>query len=274
MGFGAQPRLKMIDSHCHLADEAFQDDLDAVIERARGSGVDGALCVLDATNEAEAARAVRVAALWPAVRFAVGVHPHQAGVFADRLDDVEAHLRAAIEARTGTCAVGEIGLDYHYDFAPREVQREVFRRQIRVATQIGRPIVIHTREADDDTLAILTENGGPAVSGVVHCFTGDAMMAARVVALGLYVSFSGIVTFRAAGSVREAAAVVPDDRLLVETDAPYLAPVPHRGTRNEPAWVGHVADVLAEVRGVTPAALRADTAATFEALFAARSSGL
>ena len=226
--------------------------------------MDGALCVLDATNEAEAARAVRVAALWPAVRFAVGVHPHQAGVFADRLDDVEAHVRAAIEARAGTCAVGEIGLDYHYDFAPREVQREVFRRQIQVATQVGRPVVIHTREADEDTLAILTERG-PAVSGVVHCFTGDAMMAERAVGLGLHVSFSGIVTFRAA--------VVPDDRLLVETDAPYLAPVPHRGKRNEPAWVGHVADRLAEVRGVAPDMLRARTAAAFEALFGRDLSG-
>ena len=161
-----------------------------------------------------------MAALWPAVRFAVGVHPHQAGVFADRLDDVEAHVRAAIEARAGTCAVGEIGLDYHYDFAPREVQREVFRRQIQVATQVGRPVVIHTREADEDTLAILTERG-PAVSGVVHCFTGDAMMAERAVGLGLHVSFSGIVTFRAADSVREAAAVVPDDREVYDGVHPF-----------------------------------------------------
>ena len=257
----------MIDSHCHLADEAFQDDLEAVIERARGSGVDGALCVLDATNAAEAERAARVATLWPAVRFAVGVHPHQAGVFADRLDEVEVHLRAAIEARSGTCAVGEIGLDYHYDFAPREVQQEVFRRQIRVAAEFGHPVVIHTREADEDTLAILTENGGPAVCGVVHCFTGDAVMAERAVAQGLHVSFSGIVTFRAADSVREAVAVVPDARLLVETDAPYLAPVPHRGKRNEPAWVGHVADMLAAVRGVTPDTLRTGTTLAFEALF-------
>ena len=256
----------MIDSHCHLADEAFQDDLEAVIERARDAGVDGALCVLDATNQAEATRAARVAALWPAVRFAVGVHPHQAGVFVDRLDEVEAHLRAAIAARAGTCAVGEIGLDYHYDFAPREVQRAVFRRQIRVAAEIGHPIVIHTREADEDTLAILTENAGPALSGVFHCFTGDAVMAGRAVDLGFHVSFSGIVTFRAADSVRKAAAVVPDDRLLVETDAPYLAPVPHRGKRNEPAWVGRIADMLADVRGVAPDALRSGTAAAFEAL--------
>ena len=263
----------MIDSHCHLADEAFEDDLEAVIERARGSGVDGALCVLDATNAAEATRAVRVAALWPAVRFAVGVHPHQAGVFGDRLDQVEAELRAAIEARAGTCAVGEIGLDYHYDFAPREVQQEVFRRQIRVAAELGHPIVVHTREADADTLAILTENGGPVVAGVLHCFTGDAAMAARAVELGLHVSFSGIVTFRAADSVRAAAAVVPDGRLLVETDAPYLAPVPYRGKRNEPAWVGRVADMLAEVRSVTPDEVRVRTAATFEALFGSGVSG-
>jgi TatD DNase family protein len=263
----------MIDSHCHLADEAFEDDLEAVIERARGSGVDGALCVLDATNAAEATRAVRVAALWPAVRFAVGVHPHQAGVFGDRLDQVEAELRAAIEARAGTCAVGEIGLDYHYDFAPREVQQEVFRRQIRVAAELGHPIVVHTREADADTLAILTENGGPVVPGVLHCFTGDAVMAARAVELGLHVSFSGIVTFRAADSVRAAAAVVPDGRLLVETDAPYLAPVPYRGKRNEPAWVGRVADMLAEVRSVTPDEVRVRTAAAFEALFGSGVSG-
>ena len=264
---GPETRESVIDSHCHLADELFQDDLAEVIERAWGSGVDGALCVLDATNEAEASRAVHVAALWPAVRFAVGVHPHQAGVFANRTDKVEAHLRAAIEARAGTCAVGEIGLDYHYDFAPRELQQEVFRRQIRVAVEIGCPIVIHTRDADEDTFAILTEDGIPPVSGVLHCFTGDVAMAERAVELGLHVSFSGIVTFRAADSVRDAAAVVPEDRFLVETDAPYLAPVPYRGKRNEPAWVGQVVDMLAEVRRVTPEAIRTRTVAAFEGLF-------
>ena len=272
-GSGRRPVKIVIDSHCHLADEAFQNDLEAVIGRAGGSGVDRVLCVLDATNAAEAERAGRVAALWPAVRFAVGVHPHQAGVFAARPDDVEAHLRSAIDARPGTCAVGEIGLDYHYDFAPREVQQEVFRRQLRVAAEIGHPVVIHTRDADEDMLAILTESGRPAVCGVLHCFTGDAVMAERVVELGLHVSFSGIVTFRAADSVREAAAVVPDGRLLVETDAPYLAPVPHRGKRNEPSWVGHVADVLAEVRGVTSDTLRTETAVVFEALFGSDVSG-
>ena len=257
----------MIDSHCHLADEAFENDLETVTARARDAGVRGALCVLDATKSDEAIRATRVVAAWPAVRFAVGVHPHQAGVFTDRLDDVTTHLRAAIDARSGTVAVGEIGLDYHYDFAPREVQREVFRRQIRVAVESGRPIVIHTREADNDTIALLTEEGAATVTGVVHCFTGDAAMATRIVGLGLHVSFSGIVTFKAAESVRAAAAVVPDDRLLVETDAPYLAPVPLRGRRNEPAWVGRVAETLAQVRGSTPEDVGRRTDETYEALF-------
>ena len=259
----------MFDSHCHLADEAFEDDLDAVVERARQAGLRGALCILDATNAAEAARARRVSAAWPAVGFAVGVHPHQAGEFAACLDEVGPRLHSAIAARAGTCAVGEIGLDYHYDFAPRETQREVFRRQIRVARDLGRPVVIHTREADEDTFAILEEDeGATPPGGVFHCFTGDASMARRAVALGFHVSFSGIATFKRADAVREAAAVVPWERLLVETDAPYLAPVPHRGRRNEPAWVTRVIEVVAGVRGTTADEVRARTAAAFEALFA------
>ena len=260
----------MFDSHCHLADEAFDDDLDAVVARAQEAGLAGALCILDATNEGEATRAVRVSTLWSAVRFAVGVHPHHAGRFATRLDEVETRLRVAVDARAGTCAIGEIGLDYHYDFWPRAVQREVFRRQIRVAREIGRPIVIHTREADEDTFEILTDEAASSVSGVFHCFTGDAVMAQRAVELGFHVSFSGIATFKGADSVRQAAAGVPWDRLLVETDAPYLAPVPHRGHRNEPAWVARVVDTLAEVRGVTPDELRERTSATAIELFQPR----
>ncbi len=259
----------MFDSHCHLADEAFEDDLDAVVARAREAGLHGALCILDATNPAEASRARRVAAIWPEVGFAVGVHPHQAGEFAACVDEVEPRLRSAVAARAGTCAVGEIGLDYHYDFAPREVQREVFRRQIRVARDLERPVVIHTREADEDTFAILEDEGVPPPGGVFHCFTGDASMARRAVDLGFHVSFSGIATFKRADAVREAAAVVPWDRLLVETDAPYLAPVPHRGRRNEPAWVACVIEVVAGVRETTASDVRARTAAAFEALFAA-----
>ncbi len=257
----------MFDSHCHLADEAFEDDLDAVVERARKAGLRGVLCILDATSPAEATRAERVAAAWPGAKFAVGVHPHRAGEFIACLDEVGPRLRSAVAARADTRAVGEIGLDYHYDFAPREVQREVFRRQIRVARDLGRPVVIHTREADEDTFAVLEDEGAPPPGGVFHCFTGDAATARRAVDLGFHVSFSGIATFKRADSVREAAAAVPWDRLLVETDAPYLAPAPHRGRRNEPAWVARVIDAVAAVRGATADEVRARTSAAFEALF-------
>lgn len=241
----------MIDSHCHLADEQFAADLDAVVARARAAGVDGALCILDAVNEEEARRADRVAAAWRWTRFAVGVHPHQAGAFTDRIDGnegVAALVRRAFEARPGARAIGEIGLDYHYDFAPRRIQVEVFRRQIALARELARPIVIHTREADDDTLDALRSEGGGEVKGVFHCFTGDAAFARRALDLGFHVSFSGILTFRKADSIREAAALVPADRLLAETDAPYLSPVPYRGRRNEPARVSEVIDTLATVR--------------------------
>lgn len=240
----------MIDSHCHLADETYAPDLDVVVERARVAGVDAALCILEASDEAEAARAERLAALWSQVRFAAGVHPHHAGRFADRLDEVEETVRAAVARLAGARAIGEIGLDYHYDFAPRDVQRDVFRRQVRMARDRAWPVVIHTREAEEDTLAILREEGGGQLSGVFHCFTGDAAAARRALDLGLHISFSGIVTFPKAASIREAAKIVPADRLLAETDSPYLTPAPHRHvTRNEPAWVTLVAATLAEARG-------------------------
>lgn len=257
----------MFDSHCHLADEAFEDDLDAVVERARQAGLRGALCILDAVNADEAVRADRVAAAWPEVAFAVGVHPHQAGRFAGCLDEVEPRLRSAAAARDAVCAVGEIGLDYHYDFAPREIQREVFRRQVRAARDLGLPVVIHTREADEDTFAVLEDEGAPPPGGVFHCFTGDAAAARRAVDLGFHVSFSGIATFKRADAVRAAAAAVPWGRLLVETDAPYLAPAPHRGRRNEPAWVARVVEVVAGVRGAAVDEVRERTSAAFEALF-------
>ena len=257
----------MIDSHCHLADDAFVDDLDAVVGRAREAGVERALCILDVTNEDEAPRAARVAAAWPAVRFAAGVHPHLAAPFADEAEAAVRAVRAALERFPGVCAIGEIGLDYHYDFAPRPVQIEVFRRQIALARELGRPIVIHTREADDDTLAAIRSEGRGDVRGVFHCFTGDAAAARRALDLGFHVSFSGIATFRRADDIRAAAAVVPADRLLVETDAPYLAPVPFRGRRNEPAWVARVVDVLAGVRGQAIGEVAASTSAAFAALF-------
>jgi TatD DNase family protein len=254
----------MIDSHCHLADEAFDADLDAAVERARDIGVTTVLCILSAEDEAEAARGRRVQAAWPAVRFATGVHPHSAGVFAGRPEEstqtADRHATAF-----GACGIGEIGLDYHYDFAPREVQRDVFAAQIALAQQRRLPVIIHTREATDDTFAILANAGG--VEGLFHCFTGDKTMAIRALDIGFYLSFAGIVTFAKATGLREAARIVPGDRLLVETDSPYLAPVPHRGKRNEPAHVAHVLEALAATRGETVEALARQTTANFERLF-------
>jgi TatD DNase family protein len=254
----------VIDSHCHLADDAFASDLEAVVARAKEAGLTGALVILAAGDEAEAARARKVQDAWSAVRFATGVHPHNAGGFAGRADD-SATVTAAQAAAFGACAVGEIGLDYHYDFAPRDVQREVFASQVALARRLDRPVIIHTREATDDTFEILEREGG--LRGVFHCFTGDAAMARRALDIGFYVSFSGIVTFPRAESIREAARVVPDDRVLAETDSPYLAPVPLRGKRNEPAHVARVVAALAEIRGVPMPHMAELTSRNFAGLF-------
>ena len=257
----------MIDSHCHLGDEAFTSDLEAVVGRARAAGLAGALCIVDLANPVDVGQAQRVKAFWPEILFAVGIHPHQANQKVARENEIETTVRRAMDAFAATRAVGEIGLDYHYEFASREVQQGVFRRQVWLARELGRPVVIHAREADADTLAILREEGRGDVRGVFHCFTGDAQMARRVLDLGFHISFSGIVTFRRADDLREVAKIVPSDRLLVETDSPYLAPVPYRGKRNEPAHVAVVVDVLAEVRGQTPDEVAKQTSAAFESLF-------
>ena len=256
----------MIDSHCHLADEVFAEDLDAVIGRARAAGIEAALCILDASSPEEAERAVRVRAAWAAVRFATGVHPHHAGRYDGAVDGVVSAVTAAIDAQPAICALGEIGLDYHYDFARRDVQQAVFAAQVEMAGARGLPIVIHTREADADTLAILRSASRPP-RGVFHCFTGDTSLARAALDLGFHLSFSGIATFPKGQSLRDIAAEVPADRLLIETDSPYLAPPPHRGKRNEPAWVARVLEVLAGVRGTTPEALASQTTANFLALF-------
>ena len=211
--------------------------------------------MLAAESEAERDQARRVSTLWPEVRFAVGVHPHQAGDFAGRIGDVEPCVRRAFDATPHARVVGEIGLDYHYDFAPRDLQQDVFRRQVTVARDLQRPVVIHMRESEDDTLTILEAAGGGRVHGIFHCFASSAAVARRALEAGFHLSFSGIVTFKRADALRAVAADVPVDRLLVETDAPYLAPVPHRGRRNEPAWVAHVVEAVAAVRGTTPTAL-------------------
>lgn len=257
----------MVDSHCHLADDAFVDDLEAVVSRARNAGLTHALCVLAADNTTEATRAKQLVNLWPALRFGIGLHPHQAGQFAGRESEVEHLVRSTIHANPNARALGEIGLDYHYDFAPKAVQHAVFRVQIRLARELDLPIIIHTREAEDDTIAILREESGGTIRGVLHCFTGTRKLAEQGLALGLHISFAGIITFPKASELREIVPLVSDDRLLCETDSPYLAPTPYRGKRNEPAWVVRVAEELAAVRHVPVERLREQIAANFAALF-------
>jgi TatD DNase family protein len=257
----------VVDSHCHLADRAFANDLAEVIDRARSAGVCSALCVLSADDSAEAAQAQRVAEYWPEARFAVGVHPHQAHQFAGRLADLADSVRREIERTARLSAVGEIGLDYHYDFSPRDVQRAVFASQVRLARELHLPVVVHAREADADTLSVLRTEGADQVRGVFHCFTGGRALAEAALALGFHVSLSGIVTFPSARELRAVAAMVPLDRLLVETDSPYLAPVPFRGRRNEPAWVVQVVGALAGIRGVPAREIGDAAARNFATLF-------
>jgi TatD DNase family protein len=257
----------MIDSHCHLADDTFAADLDEVVRRAQHAGLERALVILEAGNAKEAAQAQRLAALWPDVRFSIGVHPHQAHEYAGDPERAAAVVRAQFAATPGARAVGEIGLDYHYDYSPREVQHAVFRAQIRVALELDRPVVIHTREADEDTLTILREEGGGRLRGVLHCFTGTANLRDAGLTLGFYISLAGILTFPKAADLREVARAVPVDRLLTETDSPFLAPVPFRGKRNEPAHVARVVETLAEMHRMEPGEMARRTAANFHSLF-------
>ena len=257
----------MIDSHCHLADEVFAPELDQVVRRAKDAGVRSVLTILAAGDDKEAAQAERLVGMWPEARVAIGVHPHSAHDFAADPQRAADLVRHQIDRTPYARAVGEIGLDYHYDFSPREVQQAVFRAQIRVALALDRPVVVHTREADEDTLAILRLEGGGTLKGVLHCFTGGAALARAGLDLGFYISLAGIVTFPKAVELRDTARLVPLDRLLVETDSPFLAPVPYRGKRNEPAYVGRVVDALATLYETTAAALAEQTAANFHSLF-------
>ena len=257
----------MVDSHCHLAGPEFVADLDGVIARARGAGLTHALVILAADDQPEIDQANEVASRWNGVRFSIGVHPHAAAKFAEGPDAAAHSVGAAIDQQPLTRGVGEIGLDYHYDFSPRDVQQTVFRSQIAFARRRRLPIVIHTREAEDDTFRILLEESATEVPVVFHCFTGDRDMARRTLDAGYYISLAGIVTFPRALELREVARMVPADRLLIETDSPFLAPVPHRGTRNEPAFVARVAEVIAEVRGTTAEEVAGTTRDTFLRIF-------
>jgi TatD DNase family protein len=254
--------LPLVDSHCHLNFAALQDDLDGVLARAGARGVGTMLAI--GTKLADFPDVLAIAEAHGHIFCTVGVHPHEAeneaGVAADELIRLAEHPRVV--------GIGETGLDYYYDNAPREAQRENFRSHIAAARETGLPLVVHTRDADDDTAAILTEEMGKgAFPGVIHCFTASGDFARKALDLGFYISFSGIVTFKNAADIQETAKVVPAERILVETDAPYLAPVPHRGKTCEPAFVADTAAFLAELRGVSEAEMARTTSDNFFRLF-------
>ena len=237
---------QFIDSHCHIDGLEYEADREDVIARAREAGVNTMLNVGTGDPHSGAfERAVELSEKYPEIYSAIGVHPHDAKLF----DDVaEERLVALVRQSKRVIAWGEIGLDYHYDHSPREVQREVFRRQLRLARRLELPVVIHSREADEDTIKILREElAGYSRAGVMHCFGGSREMARAAIDLGFYVSFAGTLTFKKAEDLREIARQLPLERLLVETDCPYLSPVPFRGKRNEPARVVETARCLASL---------------------------
>jgi TatD DNase family protein len=253
----------VIDSHCHIDMPQFDADRADVVARARAAGVETMLIVGGVDEEQGHRRALR-AADELGLPASAGIHPHEARLATEETYD---ELRTlALEGHI--VALGELGLDFHYDHSPRDVQREVFRRQLRLAREVGLPVIIHAREADEETCAILEEEQAGETGGVIHCFTGGHELARRALALGFYVSFSGIVAFPRAEVIQEVARTVPEDRLLIETDAPFLAPPPHRGQRNEPAFVVDVARFVARLRGVPLEAVGAAAAANFPRLFA------
>jgi TatD DNase family protein len=252
--------VRIVDSHCHLDDSKFDEDREQVIERAHAAGVERMMAIGTGNGPPDLEVAVRQAERHDFIYATIGVHPHDAAKAVpetfDRLRELAKHPKVL--------AVGEIGLDYHYDFSPRDVQRSVFEQQLDLAAEARKPIVIHTREAWDDTLAVLKSRwqGG----GIMHCFTGDEQQARQALDLGFHLSFGGVLTFPKAEPTRQSARMAPPDRLLVETDCPYLAPVPHRGKRNEPAFVVETAKRLAEVRGMSVEEIAAITTANWERL--------
>jgi len=253
--------VKLIDSHCHLDDSQFDEDRGQVIERALAAGVGRMLAIGTGNGPPDLEAGLRLAREYPFVYATVGVHPHDA---AKATPETFAAMRALL-ADEKVLAVGEIGLDYHYDFSPREVQREVFIEQLDLAGGAGKPVVIHTREAWEDTLRLLRERF-PLGRGILHCFTGGLEEARQALDLGMFLSFGGVLTFPKSEAVREAARLAPEDRLLVETDAPYLAPAPKRGKRNEPAFMVETVRRLAEVRRVASEHIAEVTTANFERL--------
>jgi TatD DNase family protein len=252
----------LVDSHCHLDFPDYAGQVDAVVERARAAGV--GVCVSIGTELKRFAGVKAVAEKFSNVWCSVGVHPHES---ASELLDSEAAL-VSEAAHPKVVGIGETGLDYYYEHSPRQPQQENFRFHIAAARLTGLPLIVHTRDADDDTIDILRdEMGKGAFTGLIHCFTGTQKLADAALELGLYISVSGIATFKNSGALRDVIKTVPLERLLVETDAPFLAPVPHRGKTNEPAFVVHTAKMLADLKGVSPDELASTTTDNFFRLF-------
>ncbi len=258
---GGRPRL--IDSHCHLDEARFASDRDAVVARALDAGV-GVMITIGASGGLAANReAVALAARYASVYATVGIHPHEAAIVTpDVLDQIRALARSP-----RVVALGETGLDYYYDHSPRAAQQEAFRQFVALARTLGLSVVVHLRDAADDAVRLLREERAGEIGGVIHCFSGDRALARACLDLGFDLSFSGILTFKNADELRAVARMVPADRFMVETDAPFLAPVPHRGKRNEPAYVAYTAAVLAEVRGEPLATVAAQACANTERRF-------
>lgn len=253
----------LADSHCHLNYKGLAEDQQAVLERARARGVTAMLNI--STREREWHDVVATAEREPDVWASIGIHPHEA----DAHPDIDVAKLVACAAHRRVVGLGETGLDYFYDHSDRERQQASFRTHIAAARETGLPIIVHTRDAEDDTATILREElGKGAFAGVIHCFTGTSAFADIALDLGFYISISGIVTFKNARDLQETAARLPLDRLLIETDASFLAPVPHRGKTGEPAYVADTAAFLADLRGEDVEQLKTVTARNFHALFA------
>jgi TatD DNase family protein len=259
----------MIDSHCHLDTEKFAPDLPEVLARARAAGVTAMICIGSGSDVASARSSVALAGRETDVYASIGVHPHDVAHMGE--DDWAALGELARAPRV--VGIGETGLDYHYDYSPREAQQAAFRRFVALARESRRPVISHVRDAHADAAAILRDERAAEVGGVIHCFTGGVEDARAYLDLGHHLSFSGILTFKNADDIRAAARFAPADRVLVETDAPYLAPIPHRGQRNEPAYVAHTLAALAELRGVSLAELDSVTAENTRRLFALDDEG-
>jgi TatD DNase family protein len=242
----------LVDTHCHLDPQYFPNGPDEALARAEAVGIHGFVAIGVGQDLAPARAAVALAKRLPdRIGCAIGVHPHDAA----KMDDAMLAELTALAADPAVLAVGEIGLDYHYDHSPREIQQQVFARLIALARQLEKPIVIHTRSAPADTLALLESEGARDVGGVIHCFSEDRPFAEKALDLGFDLSFSGIVTFKSSTAIQDVAKWAPLDRILVETDSPYLAPVPLRGKPCEPAFVVHTAKKVAELRGIALEAL-------------------